>query len=540
VGGVRAGACRGRWRSGILFLSPTALERLAQVDHVVFDKTGTLTLGRPELVVAPDDPEARQLAASLALNSRHPLTRALVRAIPEAIPAERVVEHPGAGLESDGVRLGSATFCGVANPPDDGRSELWLSRPAHLPVRFAFADRLRPDASATVAALRRSGLAVEVLSGDRQAAVAEAASAAGITEWRSGVTPAEKAQRLADLAAQGKRVLMVGDGLNDAPALAAAHASISPTTAAEATQSAADAVFQGDALGPVAEILDAHVPEGIPLARTSAGLAMQGEKPYGAMADGSVKSPQAIADPLGPTNTMYGDFTHLALLEGIVTHTHFQESERPGRGRFPGRPGRDRSGGSAEVDAHAGGFCGTSLRYWLSGRSHTILPAVTAIKNRRNGMRSEPAVRPAISKNGLGMAESTNSVGMPPLSMTTWLTRRTRSSPLWDQRGPGTPPPRTPSTPPRAAGPGAAERRAAPRLGRPERQRLPARAHPPRRVGGQEARRPQRAGEVLADRRDALRRCRSGGPRPPRRPPPRPAPRERTFPPGRPPRRARA
>jgi Cu2+-exporting ATPase len=179
-----------------------------------------------------------------------------VRAIPEAIPAARVVEHPGAGLKSDGVRLGSASFCGVTNPPDDGRSELWLSRPHCSPVRFAFADRLRPDASATIAALRRSGLAVEVLSGDRQAAVAEAASAAGITEWRSGVTPAEKAQRLAELAAQGKRVLMVGDGLNDAPALAAAHASISPTTAAEATQSAADAVFQGDALGPVAEILD--------------------------------------------------------------------------------------------------------------------------------------------------------------------------------------------------------------------------------------------------------------------------------------------
>ena len=243
-------------RSGMLLLSPTALERLAQVDHVVFDKTGTLTLGRPELVAAPDDPEVRRLAASLALNSRHPLARALARAIPEASPAARVIEHPGAGLESDGVRLGSASFCGVMDPPDDGRSELWLAQPGRPPLRFAFADRLRPDAATTVAALRRSGLAVEVLSGDRQAAVADAASAAGIAEWRSGVTPAQKAQRLAELAAQGRRVLMVGDGLNDAPALAAAHASISPTTAAEATQSAADAVFQGDALGPVTEFLN--------------------------------------------------------------------------------------------------------------------------------------------------------------------------------------------------------------------------------------------------------------------------------------------
>jgi P-type Cu2+ transporter len=222
----------------------------------VFDKTGTLTLGRPELVAAPDDREVQQLAASLALNSRHPLARALVRAVPQTAPAARVVEHPGAGLECDGVRLGSASFCGVADPVDDGRSELWLSQPDQPPLRFAFADRLRPDAAATVAALRRSGLAVEVLSGDRQAAVADAAAAAGIAEWRSGVMPSEKAQRLAALAAEGKRVLMVGDGLNDAPALAAAHASLSPTTAAEATQSAADAVFQGDALGPVAEILD--------------------------------------------------------------------------------------------------------------------------------------------------------------------------------------------------------------------------------------------------------------------------------------------
>ena len=94
-------------RSGVLLLSPTALERLAQVDHVVFDKTGTLTLGRPELVAAPDDPEAQRLAASLALNSRHPLARALARATPEAMPAACVVEHPGEGLECDGVRLGS-------------------------------------------------------------------------------------------------------------------------------------------------------------------------------------------------------------------------------------------------------------------------------------------------------------------------------------------------------------------------------------------------------------------------------------------------
>jgi Cu2+-exporting ATPase len=154
------------------------------------------------------------------------------------------------------MRLGSAAFCGVSDPIDDGRSELWFARLGHPPVRFAFADRLRPDAAAAIAALRRRGLPVELLSGDRPAAVADAARAAGLAEWRAGTTPATKVQRLTQLAAEGKRVLMVGDGLNDAPALAAAYASISPSTAAEATQNAADAVFQGDALVPVVEALE--------------------------------------------------------------------------------------------------------------------------------------------------------------------------------------------------------------------------------------------------------------------------------------------
>lgn len=243
-------------RSGILLLSPTALERLAQIDHVVFDKTGTLTLGRPELVDSPADPETRRRAAALAANSRHPLARALLRAEPGVVPLHDVVEHPGDGLQSSTARLGSATFCGVTDAIDDGRSELWFAETGRRPVRFAFADRLRPDAMRAVAALRREGLTVELLSGDRPAAVADAARAVGIDTWHGEVKPAAKAQHLAELAAQGKHVLMVGDGLNDAPALAVAHASLSPTTAAEATQNAADAVFQGDTLQPVVEALD--------------------------------------------------------------------------------------------------------------------------------------------------------------------------------------------------------------------------------------------------------------------------------------------
>lgn len=242
-------------RSGVLLLSPTALERLAQIEHVVFDKTGTLTLGRPDLVDGPTDPAVRHRAAALAASSRHPLAQALVRAVPDAGAASAVVEHAGQGLQRGNTRLGSAAFCGVGDPPDDGRSELWFSEPGHAPVRFAFADRLRADAGDVATNLRRNGLAVELLSGDRPAAVADAATSAGIVDWQAEATPAAKAARLATLAARGRRVLMVGDGLNDAPALAAAHASISPTTAAEATQNTADAVFQGEALRPVVESL---------------------------------------------------------------------------------------------------------------------------------------------------------------------------------------------------------------------------------------------------------------------------------------------
>lgn len=241
-------------RSGVLLLSPSALERLARVNHVALDKTGTLTLGRPELV-GQADPEALRQAACLAANSRHPLAEALRRAAPDAGIAEGVVELAGKGLQAGGTRLGSASFCNVPRSIDDQHSELWFVRPDRAPTRFAFADTLRPDAAASVADLQRQGFEVELLSGDRPAAVAAVAANAGIRHWQAGLSPTAKAEWLAELARSGKRVLMVGDGLNDAPALAAAHASISPASAAEATQNAADAVFHGDRLWPVLETL---------------------------------------------------------------------------------------------------------------------------------------------------------------------------------------------------------------------------------------------------------------------------------------------
>jgi Cu2+-exporting ATPase len=248
------------FRAGILLKNATALERLAEIDTIVFDKTGTLTLGRPKLVtrdVALDD---LRLAASMAAASRHPLARALLGACPDVGTAANVVERPGEGLSMPGrggeIRLGSRWFCGADHMAASSGPEIWLARPGRPPVRFAFADDLRPDAAEVVSTLRRRGYQIELLSGDHETAVTVAANALGLNAWRARATPADKHARLAALAVEGRRVLMVGDGLNDAPALAAAYVSLSPATAPDISQTAADAIFQGAKLRPVVDILD--------------------------------------------------------------------------------------------------------------------------------------------------------------------------------------------------------------------------------------------------------------------------------------------
>jgi Cu2+-exporting ATPase len=247
-------------RRGILLKSATALERLAAVDTIVFDKTGTLTLGRLELRRDTAIPAAPlRLAAALAAASRHPLSQALRRACPDAPALAGVVEHPGAGLSAmtpEGqVRLGSRAFCGVVGAGDDDLPETWLVRPGEAPQRFVFSDGMRPDAVAVLQGLRHARMRVLLLSGDRTSVVAGIAGNLGITEWRAALGPEAKCSALAALAAEGRKVLMVGDGLNDAPALAAAFVSMSPATAADVSQTAADVIFQGQSLRAVAETL---------------------------------------------------------------------------------------------------------------------------------------------------------------------------------------------------------------------------------------------------------------------------------------------
>lgn len=244
------------FRRGVLVKSGAALERLAEVDHVVFDKTGVLTLGRPRL--RGTAPSAIAMAAPLARASRHPLARALAEAAGEGALARDVRELPGQGVEGvvDGrrCRLGKAAFLGIESHGSD--TELWFGFDGDTGVRFAFEDALRPEAAAAVAALRRRGLSVSILSGDVDTPVERVAAAVGVSDWTAACTPQEKAEAIDRLTAEGRKVLMVGDGLNDAGALAKAHAAMAPGAALEASQNAADLVFSGGDLLAVADAYD--------------------------------------------------------------------------------------------------------------------------------------------------------------------------------------------------------------------------------------------------------------------------------------------
>jgi Cu2+-exporting ATPase len=245
------------FQRGVLVKSGAALERLAEVDHVVFDKTGVLTYGRARLMQF--DAVALKAAAPLARASRHPLSRALALAAGPGPAAQEARETAGQGVEGliDGrkARLGRAAFVG-AEAGAVNETELWFAFEGETPHRFTFADEVRADAYETIAGLEARGLTVEILSGDLAGAVERAALACGISDWRAGLSPMDKAAIIDGLIASGRKPLMVGDGLNDAAALAKAHASMAPGAAADASQSAADLVFQGDDLAAVVAAID--------------------------------------------------------------------------------------------------------------------------------------------------------------------------------------------------------------------------------------------------------------------------------------------
>ncbi len=271
-------------RRGLLARSPQAIEALASIDAFIFDKTGTLTHDRLSLerldllagaaVLSLDATGVLAVTAALEAGSLHPAATALCRAAPSgALYAVRdMVEHGGAGLTGqvllDGrwvdARIGSAAFAGVGDEAGPGPGSMAegaepggirLALDGRPVARFELAETVRADAATALAALRADGASVEILSGDETARVARLAERLELDAWRAEASPQQKLVTLAARQAEGRRVAMVGDGINDAPVLARADLSVSFTTAAPLAQHQAELLLLG---GRLATLVDAR------------------------------------------------------------------------------------------------------------------------------------------------------------------------------------------------------------------------------------------------------------------------------------------
>lgn len=240
--------------------SGDALERITACDYVVFDKTGTLTELSPVIETDDDTRETLNLAAHLARGSRHPLSRAVVQAACPGPIATDIAEHKGLGLsgeiEGRPARLGNWNWVSdtETNAPED--ASLWFWIEGANPVPLHLKEALKEGGTALMAYLSSRGIGVEICSGDSETRVAKIAQDLNISTFTGNVSPIEKAARIEQLAASGKKVLMVGDGLNDAGALASSHAALAPGGALDAARSASDCVYSGSSLTVIADILE--------------------------------------------------------------------------------------------------------------------------------------------------------------------------------------------------------------------------------------------------------------------------------------------
>lgn len=259
---------------GVLVRNLQALQALSEVDAVVFDKTGTLThhaMAVGQVAVRPGTAVAQavQMAAALAAHSLHPASRALVAAVrlplftAPAWTCDGVAETAGQGIAGQAVpahvangeavhlHLGSAAFCGVA-PQASATLQVYLSDEQGWLATFEVREALRPQALQAVASLEQAGVQVHMLSGDGADSVARVAAEVGIAHAHAGCSPGDKLAALRALQAQGHKVLMVGDGLNDGPVLAGAHVSMAFGKAVPLAQAQSDFVVLGDQLQAVA------------------------------------------------------------------------------------------------------------------------------------------------------------------------------------------------------------------------------------------------------------------------------------------------
>jgi Cu2+-exporting ATPase len=238
------------FEAGILMKDGSALERMAEIDHAVFDKTGTLTTGEA-VVTHCGVPTGimRRAAATLARRSRHPASLALARFLVDEteVDVEYLREVPGSGIEAilNGrrVRLGRADWVSAIAVSNNIRAGLAFAIEGDSAFAVVLKEELRPGAKAALVGLSARGIHTEILSGDSTESVSATATAVNVAEFSAGLRPGEKYHRLAELAREGRKVLMVGDGLNDAPSLVAAHVSMVPASASDVGRNAADYVF---------------------------------------------------------------------------------------------------------------------------------------------------------------------------------------------------------------------------------------------------------------------------------------------------------
>lgn len=256
---VQVVAARRLFENGIMVKDGSAMERLAAIDTAVFDKTGTLTLGQPRLINASSiDPAMLAIAADMAAHSRHPYSKAIAgfAGLAGRPKLESVSEHPGFGIEASAAgstwRLGRRGWAGwKARTGGEGRhghGGTVLTKDGIIVATFDFEDALRADARAAILELRDAGVSVEMLSGDTAGACGKVAEILNIDSFVPALLPSGKVEHIETLAKAEHKVLMVGDGLNDTPALSAAHVSIAPATAADIGRSAADFVFLRESL----------------------------------------------------------------------------------------------------------------------------------------------------------------------------------------------------------------------------------------------------------------------------------------------------
>lgn len=261
-------------KKGILVKSGEALEKLREINIIIFDKTGSLTIGQPKLIdiylfidgekiLLKNDQKNfyLKLAASLSNKSKHPISQAISQSYDGNLEELSAHEFPGLGLESNFqnkvLKLGQKNFCDIKNNFEFNENSVTaFMKFGEDELVFLFEDEIKEDAKIVVERLKKFNKKIILLSGDNEKIVGDVAKKLEISEFYFEQTPISKAQFLEKLRAENKKFIMVGDGLNDAPALALSDVSISFSKASDISQNIADIVIQGQKLMPIIDLIN--------------------------------------------------------------------------------------------------------------------------------------------------------------------------------------------------------------------------------------------------------------------------------------------